>query len=104
MSNILHSLRINEAILVVQDGQLGHDLSFNARITVDSVGTSIMKSGASTTTAGSIREFSYSTVMIKFFDYYISWLGRSQEGNMQLIDQIDVVKKELIMFVGIIYA
>ena len=64
---ILHSLHINEAGIVVQAGQVGHYLSFNAWITVDSVVISIMKSGASNATVGSIREFRYNTVMVNFF-------------------------------------
>ena len=39
---ILHSLRINEAGLALEAGQVGHQLSFNAGITVDLVVTSIM--------------------------------------------------------------
>ena len=58
--------------LVVQTGQLGHQLSFNAWITLDSVVTSIMKSGASSATAASIHDFRYITVMIKFCGYFIS--------------------------------
>ena len=57
--------------LVVQNGELGHQLSLNAWITVDSVVTSIMKSGASSATSASIREFRYNTVMIKISGYYI---------------------------------
>ena len=76
LSSILHSLHINEAGFVVQASQLVHELSFNVGITVDSVVTSIMKSGASTGTAGSIGEFRYNTVMIKFSSYYISWSSR----------------------------
>ena len=68
---ILQSLLINEAGVTVKDGQVGHQLSFNARIIVDSVVTSIMKSGASTATIGSIDEFKYITVMIKISIYYI---------------------------------
>ena len=68
---ILHSLHINEVGLSLKAGQFGHQLNFNAGITVDSVVTSIMKSGASTSTAGSIREFRYDTMMIKFSSYYI---------------------------------
>ena len=63
-----------------------------------------MKSGASIATTGSICDFRYNKVMIKFSDYYILWLGKTQEGRMQLIGQIDIVKKELIVFVGIISA
>ena len=71
MSSILHSLRINEVDLVVQVGQLCHELSFNAGNIVDSVVTSIMKSGAFTTTTVSITEFRYNMVMIKFSGYYM---------------------------------
>ena len=71
LSCILHSLRINEAGLVVHAGQLGHELSFNAVITVDSVVTSIMKCGAFNAAAVSIAEFRYNTVMIKFSCYYM---------------------------------
>ena len=101
---ILQLLCFNEAGLVVQAGQLGHQLSFNAGIIADSVVTSIMKSGASIASIGSICEVRYKKVMIIFFGYYISWLGGTQEGGMQLIGQIDIVKKELIVFVGIISA
>ena len=52
LSPILHSLRINEAGVVLQDGQVGHQLSFNARIIVDLVVMSIIKNGASTITTG----------------------------------------------------
>ena len=68
---ILHSLCINEVGIVVQDGQFGHQLSFNAGITVDSIVTSIMKSGASTATVRFVGEFRYNIVMIKFSGYYI---------------------------------
>ena len=63
---ILHSLRINEGGLALEAGQVGHQLTFNAGITVDSIIMSIMKSGASTATVGSIHEFRYIMVMIKF--------------------------------------
>ena len=68
---ILHSLHINEAGIALQAGQVGHQLSFNVGITIDSVFTSIMKSGASTALAGPIGEFRYNTVMIKISSYYI---------------------------------
>ena len=71
--------------LGVQIGELGHRLSLNAWITVDLVVTSIMESGASSATTYSIREFRYNTVMIKFSGYYILWLGRTQQGVLQLI-------------------
>ena len=45
---ILHSLCINEAGLALEASQVGHQLSFNVGITVDSVVTSIMNNGAST--------------------------------------------------------
>ena len=67
----MHSLCINEAGLVVQTGQLGHDFSFNAGITVDSVVTSIMKSATFTVAAVLIGEFRYNTTMIKFSGYYM---------------------------------
>ena len=76
LSSILHSLRINEAGLVVQAGQLGHELSFNARITIDSVVTSIMKSGASTATTRSWLNF----LVITSHDP-----AGTQEGDMELI-------------------
>ena len=61
---ILHSLRINEAGLALKAGQVGHQLSFNAKITVDSVVTFIMNSSASTATAGPIGEFRYNMTMV----------------------------------------
>ena len=42
LSCIQHSLRINEAGLFVQAGQLPDELSFNAGIKVDSVLTSLL--------------------------------------------------------------
>ena len=78
LSSILHSLRINEAGLVVQAGQLGHELIFKAGITVDSIVMSIMKSGTFTAATVLIVEFRYITVMIKFSGYYISLSDRDQ--------------------------
>ena len=48
----------------VQTAELGHQLIFNAWITVESIVTSIMKSSTSSATETSIREFRYNTMMI----------------------------------------
>ena len=69
----MHSLRINEAGLVVQAGQLGHELSFNAGIIVDSILNVYHEEWHF-----SIDVFRYNTTMIKFSGYYIPLLERDE--------------------------